>query len=299
MYQAKQARSYRRGINSGSRSYRASMGIPEYDIQGNMTISNPLKSAEQYGLMQAVASGYAKVKGIGRAVAEKLIRETPARERSRFAQELAMKKSNKSSKQNRQSRMNPSETELGPEEEMSRQFHGRDALETVEVTEYVAYKPNAVIMGDLEELGILTQNGKNIITISFMKRQPKACCDAEGQNIELIGGDQRLTVPDNVGTSEKDLLSLGFCVSIVYRTDKHHLDDTNGEVVSYEHYFAEEWYQKEGYTGKKFFEKALDDGIVMKAGEKGLLPLVVYKRDEEKILMVGGKYRIEDVGIRD
>ena len=42
--------------------------------------------------MQAVASGTAKVKGISQEIAEKLVRETPAGVRSKFAKLLAKKK---------------------------------------------------------------------------------------------------------------------------------------------------------------------------------------------------------------
>ena len=51
--------------------------------------TNPIVSSSQYGLMQAVASGVAKVKGISKQVAEKLIQETPASIRSQFAREVA------------------------------------------------------------------------------------------------------------------------------------------------------------------------------------------------------------------
>ena len=252
--------------------------------------SNPLKSPEQYGLMQAVASGTAKVKGISQEIAEKLVRETPAGVRSKFAKLLAKKR-------------NPSEEDFEEAEDVSRKWHGREPQEVVDIDEEEVYEDVGAILADLEELGILTTEDGDLEkwTIRFKRDRPKLCSDLKMENLEIVGGDQELGGEFN-GKIE---VPLGYCYQIVYETDKHHLEGSNGYPESYEHFFGEEFYKGEGFNqddysnSDDFFEDLLDEGVVELAMSKGYLPMVVYDSRNCKIRLVGGKYTIKDVGITD
>jgi hypothetical protein len=153
-------------------------------------------------------------------------------------------------------------------EEMSRKFHGREPNEIIEVTELEDYDPALTILGDLLE--IVVHNGKKEITITFpTDDRPKLCCDADGRQMEIIGGDQSLELED---APEKGKFPLGYATTIAYETDKHHLDDSEGEVCQYQHEFGE---------------------------EGGELPMLVYDARNQKLELVGGDYTVEDVGIRN
>ena len=121
------------------------------------------------------------------------------------------------------------------------------------------------------------------------------------ENLEIVGGDQELGGEFN-GKIE---VPLGYCYQIVYETDKHHLEGSNGYPESYEHFFGEEFYKGEGFNqddysnSDDFFEDLLDEGVVELAMSKGYLPMVVYDSRNCKLRLVGGKYTIKDVGITD
>lgn len=186
--------------------------------------------------------------------------------------------------------------ELDSVSALSTDWHGREPLEEIEVDEIETYDEAVANLALLLELQVLSSDEKNIITIEFSKDKPNLCADKTASNLEIIGGDQELDIPTNQ-THGKRLYILGYCVSIAYETDKHHLEGSNGSLEAYEHYFGEEFYKDEGYSGDKFFKSALQDGVVGKAKEKGLLPMVVYDCWNQKILLTGGKYTIQDVGI--
>ncbi len=193
---------------------------------------------------------------------------------------------------------NPSKADLEEVEEMSRQFHGREPKEILDVDEVESFDPNQAMIGELEELGVLNSDMSQWL-ITFKKNRPMLTCDGKGENLEIIGGDQELEIEDG-----KRKVSLGYAYSIVYETDKHHLEGSNGYPEPYEHFFGEEYYRSNGYEvddrgGDVFFEKVMAMGLVLKAIEKGYLPVVVYDKVDAKILLVGGKYKVEDVGIKD
>ena len=254
--------------------------------KGRKKRRNPLESASQYGLMQAVASGTAKIKGITQEIAEKLIRETPKGMRSKFAKELASR------------RRNPS-ADLSDEESLSKEFHGREPKEIIDVVERESYG-NAVVIGDLWELGCLGSDNKTKWIIRFKKNRPILSCDSDGENLEVIGGDQVLEIDES-----KRKVPLGFGYMIVYETDKHHLEGSSGYPEPYEHFFGEEFYRSNGYKaedykrGEDFFDVVMKAGLVGQAIIQGYLPVIVYDRVDEKIELVGGKYKVEDVGIKD
>ena len=123
--------------------------------------------------------------------------------------------------------------------------------------------------------------------------------------LEIIGGDQSLDLDrEGIDFDGKRLIPLGYLYSIVYVTDKHHLEGSNGYPEPYEHYFAEEFYKtaldpakyKETST---WFEELNEMGMVDKAMEEGRLPLAVYDKTDEKIIISGGRYEVTDLGIKD
>lgn len=253
-------------------------------------IGNPVESAEQWGLMQAVARGTARVKGITKAVARKFIRETPPELRSEYAKELARRKRNPD--------------DIGEAEEISRDWHGRDVREEYDIEEIEHYDEAVAHLADLEELGILGPDLEEKFLIRFKKDRPKVCAPNR-KNIEFIGGDQHLDLGelDLSDSDDKKMLPLGYSYQIVYEADKHHLQGSTGVIEPYEHFWGEEFYKENGLdqdayeSSDDFFDAVQDEGLHIAAIEAGILPMVVYDTVNEKILLVGGKYDIRDVGI--
>lgn len=245
--------------------------------------TNPLKTSEQYGLMQAVASGTAKLRGISQDVAEKLIHETPAKLRSKFASQLAK-------------RRNPNEELEEEAGRVSEEWHGRKPKDVTEICETEYYDEIGAELADLEELGVLQPNGE--FTIRFKTDRPKLTCDLKKKNLEIVGGDQEIEVE-----GDKLETPIGYVYCIVYETDKHHLEGSNGYPESYEHFFGEEFYKEQSYSiddfanSDDFWDTVRDEGVVDEAIEEGYLPILTYNRRDKKMKLVGGKYDIKDVGI--
>lgn len=255
---------------------------------------NPIRSAEQFGLMEAVSKGYANVKGLSQAVADEMLRKTPRKLKSKFAKELA---------KHRNRSRNP-EDDLRIAEEISEQWHGRKAREVTEVDEIEKYGDTLAELAELMELGVLGSDFTNQYTIAFKKDRPKLCSDLKSDNLLIVGGDQRLEF-DAEFVAGKQLVPVGFTYCIAYETDKHHLEGSNGYPEPYEHFFGEEFYKEQGYnqddyeTSEEFFAELLEEGVVEEAIAEGYLPMMVYDTVNEKISLVGGRYKIEDVGIVD
>lgn len=223
--------------------------------------------------------------------------------KSKFAKMLVGKKKNKG-KIKRIS--NPDyDDSVSPEvEDMSKSWHGRDVKGTAEVEEVETYEEDLAELADLEELGIWGIGG-DFFNIVFKKDRPKLCCDGEGQNLEVIGGDQELKLDGAiVEHNGKKLIPIGYLYYIVYETDKFHLEGSNGYPESYEHYFGEEEYKKElnpdDYENQdNWFKELLEMGVVERVREEGYLPMVVYNESDGKILLTGGKYEVTELGIRN
>ena len=200
-------------------------------------------------------------------------------------------------------RRNPSDSDLESAEDVSREWHGREPQEVIEIDEEEVYEDVGAILADLEELGVLADEDGKLETwaIRFKRDRPKLTSDLKMENLEIVGGDQELEIEEN----GKVDMPLGYCYQIVYETDKHHLEGSGGYPESYEHFFGEEFYKKEGFdqddfkTSDDYFEELLEEGVVLKAISKGYLPMVVYNVPNCKIRLVGGKYKIKDVGIED
>lgn len=185
--------------------------------------------------------------------------------------------------------------------ELSEKWHGRDARESVEVEEIENYDEDLAELADLEELGIITPD-LSCFSIKFNKDRPKVCAVDE-HNIEFVGGDQKIDVEaTGVEREGKRLIPLGYIYQIVYETDKHHLEGSNGYPEPYEHYFCEEYYKEvcnpdDFKNSDDWFDYLMDDGIVSECMEK--LPMLIYNKTDKKLVVVGGVYTVEDVGIKN
>ena len=272
MYVARHSKSYKRDLDElRSKSYRRNLGpLPP----GTTALASSLLSS-------SVMSDARDVFSRGK--------------KSKLARALAAKNRKKNSSD-----------PISPEvEDKSKEWHGRGNREVTEIEEVESYEEDLAELADLEELGVLGADQRSRFTISFKKDRPKLTCDGDGHNLEIVGGDQDLNL-SGVGIEHngKRMIPLGYLYLIVYETDKHHLEDSNGYPESYEHYFGEEYYKKfvnpDKYKNSDdWFGELLESGIVAKAIEKGLLPMGVYNKTDSKILVVGGDYEVKDVGIRN
>ena len=199
---------------------------------------------------------------------------------------------------------NPGSMSKKQAEELSKKWHGREPETETEIEEIERYSENVAELGDLEELGILAADLQSRFSIFFKKDRPKLCASDE-HNLEFIGGDQSLKdTPEGVMRDRKQLVPLGYIIQIVYVADKHHLQDSNGSKESYEHFFGEEFY-KENLDSDDYksvydwFEDCMVEGLVQEVVEGGLIPMLVYNKTDEKMMVVGGSYTVEDVGIRN
>lgn len=265
--------------------------------------ANPIASAEQYGLMAAIASGATLRQdvGISQELAREMIRKTPRRLRSKFAAELAQKRP-KHKRNN--SIMNPSA------EELTETWHGRPPEEVIDYEEEEVHESDAAVLAELEELAIILENKEDTICIEFGEDPPMLVANVSTGSLELLGGDQHLDFGEGWDTSKSEV-SIGHIYLIAYCTDKHHLEGSTGKPESYEHFFGEEYYKSRGYkvsdykdttkatASEQFFDDILEDGIVEDAITQGYLPTMVYDTVNEKVRLVGGRYTVEDVGLKD
>lgn len=326
--------------------------------------ANPVTTASQYALMQAIAHGAVPQQdvSISQELAREMIRKTPRRLRSKFAAEVAKMRSNPKQRfyvvtyapfnlvreagifnyrdqaaswAKQANRIDPNYRGRGLKvqesdehgfplawktregnpimirhgnpsaEELTETWHGREPKEVIDYEEEEEYEPDGAVLAELEELGIILEDREQTISIEFEEDPPMLVANVNTETLEIVGGDQTLEFGEGWDTRNKSEVSMGHVYLIAYCTDKHHLEGSNGVPESYEHFFGEEFYKGHGYKvddykdSEDFFEDLLEDGIVDEAIEQGYLPTMVYDTVNEKIKLVGGKYTIEDVGLRD
>lgn len=164
--------------------------------------------------------------------------------------------------------------------ELSKKFHGRDPKDVFEIIETEHYDKNLAEIGDLIELTVLKPNGNTVVPISFKGTGAKLC--GKGNNLSVVGGDQSINVEDlknELGIEEvpedRQYLYFGSIFSVVYFTDKHHLEgpDRQKKGIEYEHEFGEQ------------------------DPDNSELPSFIYDSRNKKVMIVGGSYTIKDVGI--
>lgn len=208
--------------------------------------------------------------------------------KSRFAKSMRRKKRNPG-------------VDLEEVTKVSEDFHGRSAKEVIEIIEETHYDDKFAALGDLCELTVIYRGYTDLSDICFKKNKPLLVCDKDRRNLDILGGDQCL----NVEAQASDLVEVGYIVIIAYKTDKHHLEDSDGEVVEYSHFFGEETFKKWGYDRNKykddeqFLAVICKSGVLAKACDDGIIPCLLYDCRNEKMLIAGGEYKVEDVGIRN
>ena len=178
------------------------------------------------------------------------------------------------------------------------EFHGRPYEEIVDGIESEKYDSTVSQLAVLVELTVISTNGKNVIPIRFNEtdvvkdmKDPNnvlVCANPTGTQLYIIGGDQDIGNPreilEQLGQEhidellDRDLVPLGDCYSICYFTDKHHLVGPKSQAkgTPYNHEFGENDI-KEGYEPTR--------------------PILVYDQRNKNFKLIGGSYRIEDVGI--
>jgi hypothetical protein len=174
---------------------------------------------------------------------------------------------------------NPLNAEEHRAERLAEEFHGRPAREFIEVEEHEAYDEYGAVLGELERLDILMEDGHSFQSIQFdfvlgSDDNVLVVGDPDKQNIEFVGGDQDIPWREVEGASEaeKNLVIVGPVCEIDYFADKHHLEGP-----------AE---QQHGIT---YYHEFGDEG--------GELPTLLFDRRNTKLLLAGGDYTIEPEGI--
>ena len=146
-------------------------------------------------------------------------------------------------------------------------FHGREPGEVIDVETPVHRHGVVSGIGRLVSLSILSQDGKNVVTLGFGKDTYLSQNEA-GTQLLIVGGDQSVKLADFGITRAHENEVLGAAVLVVYHTRKDHLRPEDGGTADYEHKF--------GPTP----------------------PLVIYDVRNKLLHFAGGRYTLPEVGIR-
>lgn len=161
-------------------------------------------------------------------------------------------------------------------EQLAEEFHGRQPLDEVYVEEEEEYRSDLTKLGDLKELEILDRKGKYTIPIQ-LDTGTELASTPDGKQLIVIGDVRGLDL-DRLEVSraeqQKDLVEIGPIYTVTYFTDKHHLSGPK-----YQKDGCEYWHQFGENSGNR--------------------PSLVYDKLNGKLLVVGGSYRVKDVGIVD
>lgn len=160
----------------------------------------------------------------------------------------------------------------GDAQRVNEEFHGRPLREILEIQEKHVKAGDYAALGDLVGLWLEPVSGETSPyqwpkpTILFAKADKvKLATDAQGRQLFLIGGDQRLPVDylqDAGLDTDKRFVPLGVAYGVSYATEKSF---DNFETSEYTHELGE---------------------------QTGMRPTAYYDQETERILLVGGAYRI-------
>ena len=184
-------------------------------------------------------------------------------------------------------------------EDMVRRFHGREPREVISIIETDSYDDTLPVYGQLLELNIMTDDGKAYVPIVFARmngnkpslalpEMVQVCGDVGGHNLYFKDGDQFLNmeklaklglVDPECLENPKDIITIGPVWSIVYFTDKHHLEGPK--------------YQKTGAAYEHQFGEEADKG------EYGEQPTLLYDTRNSRLLLSGGSYTVTENGIKN
>jgi hypothetical protein len=164
-------------------------------------------------------------------------------------------------------------------------FHGRPETEIIEVREPVHFHRDLADCGELIELCVLDPDGQTVRLHGF--DGSRLAFNEQRNQLFIRGGDQFVDV-DLFGLDEDrhEAETLGHVVRVVYHSTKEHLGNEGGD-ADYFHDFGEE-------TLKKM-------GIKRPASQdlRAVCPELVYRHRNPSLEFVGGRYTVEDEGIRN
>ncbi len=163
---------------------------------------------------------------------------------------------------------NPSQGQQASE--LYEKFHGRPGQFVDEYDEPTPRMGTLTELGDLLELRTKTDAGWKFRAIDFTGQGVKVAANAKGTQLYFVGGNQRIGALAPFGADRsKDLIDLGECTYIAYRTRK---TQVNNIPSSYEHFLGE---------------------------ETGRYPRLMYDRRgrEPRMYFAGGEYHVAAEGI--
>jgi hypothetical protein len=152
-------------------------------------------------------------------------------------------------------------------EHMYEVFHGRHRGQIVEYDELVNYPDKFAELGQLRELRFYLDEANPRFPLTRFGAECRVVCTPDGENIYFVGGDQSIDLQALDIASDKNLIELGPCVYIAYKTTK---DFHDFEPIIYEHQFGE---------------------------EDRILPTLAYDTLNQRLLLMSGNYRVERAGI--
>jgi hypothetical protein len=145
-------------------------------------------------------------------------------------------------------------------------FHGRAPRHLIDYEQYVKYPEHFAELGRLLELKVFLDKANPKFPFTSFGNC-KVVCTPDGSNIYFIEGDQAIDLAALGIETDKDMIELGPCVYIAYRTIKGFHDF---EPTSYEHHFGE---------------------------EDGIFPRLGYDRLNRTLFLIGGNYDVQRPGI--
>ena len=161
--------------------------------------------------------------------------------------------------------------------EMSERFHGRPVTEVLEVEEQVHYHEHLADLGELEHLKVKALDG-GIVTLTGFDGAI-LCSNEDGSQLYIRGGDQSVDLaPFAVEKPYHDFEDLGEVVKLWYYTTKDHLGDQGG-TASYHHTLSEEDFERRGTRTRR--------------------PRLQYSTRDQLLSFSGGRYTVEDEGIKN
>jgi hypothetical protein len=153
-------------------------------------------------------------------------------------------------------------------------FHGTPSTETLRYTEVEEYEDDLATLGEMVSIKLETPGRKSKeMELGFDGCHVLLACNPAGTQLYLVGGDQSVELADlgiKGNAASKVSVNLGTAVEITYRTQKAF---DQFQAIEYFHQTSEE--------------------------TKDIYPVIVYDTANQSLKIVGGSYRVEDVGICD
>jgi len=178
-------------------------------------------------------------------------------------------------------RRNPAEAAAA----MSERFHGRPVTEVLDIEEQVHYHEHLAVLGELERLKVKALDGGIVTLTGFdgallcSNENGVDPYEVKGTQLYIRGGDQSVDLAQfAVEKPYHDFEDLGEVLKLWYFTTKDHLGDQGG-TASYHHTLSEEDFKRRGTRTRR--------------------PRLQYSIRDQLLSFSGGRYTVEDEGIRN